>query len=85
VSSLAGVSRDVVEGFRTFLYYHRHRGEPLAVATQSIRLQAVKSFLRYLAKENYLLVDVASTVDLPKVPRPLPRVLSEQETATPIT
>ena len=79
VCSLAVVTRDLVEGFRTHLYHRRYRGEPISVATQSARLQAAKSFLRYLAKENYLLVDVASTVDLPKAPRPLPRVLSEDQ------
>jgi len=79
VASLAVVTRDLVEGYRTHLYYRRHRGRPLTVATQANRLTAAKTFLRYLVKENYLLVDVASTVDLPKVPRTLPKILSEDD------
>ena len=79
VASLAVVTRDLVEGYRTHLYQRRFRGRPLSVSTQTARLVAAKSFLRYLAKENYLLVDVGASVDLPKSPRPLPRVLSEDE------
>ena len=79
VTSLASVTRDLVEGFRTHLYHRRYRGQPISVATQAARLQASKTFLRFLAKENYLLVDVASTVDLPKTPRTLPKILSEDQ------
>jgi integrase/recombinase XerD len=80
VVSLGAVTRDLVEGFRTHLFYRRFRGKTLSVQTQASRLQAVKSFMRYLAKENYLLVDVASTVDLPKRAQLLPLVLSELQT-----
>ena len=79
VPSLGAVTRDLVEGFRTHLFYRRVRGKPIAMSSQSGRLQCAKSFLRFLARENYLLADPSTTVDLPKVPRPLPRVLSEQE------
>ncbi|MFN8611655.1 MAG: tyrosine-type recombinase/integrase [Vulcanimicrobiota bacterium] len=81
VVSLAAITRDLVEGFRTHLFYRRHKGKPLSVATQACRLTAVKSFLRYLVRENVLLADVASTVDLPKKQKTLPRVLAEDEVA----
>jgi integrase/recombinase XerD len=80
VVSLGAVSRDLIESYRTHLFYRRHRGKAISVASQHLRLQTVKSFMRYLARENYLLVDVAATVDLPKIPERLPDVLSESET-----
>ena len=80
VASLAAVTRDLMEGFRTHLFYRQHKGKPLSVATQAARLTAAKSFLRYLVRENILLADVASTVDRPKMPQTLPKVLSEDET-----
>jgi integrase/recombinase XerD len=79
VASLAVVTRDLVEGFRIHLFYRRYRGKPLSVTTQSARLTAVKSFIKYLMRENLLLVDVASTVDLPRRPQKLPKVLGEDE------
>lgn len=81
VVSLAAVTRDLVEGFRTQLFYRKHRGKPIAVTTQSGRLTATKSFLKFLVRENILLADVASTVDLPKKQQTLPRVLVEAEVA----
>lgn len=79
VASLASVSRELVEGFRNHLFERRYRGKPISVSTQASRLGAVKAFLRYLVKQNILLVDVASMVDLPKAAHPLPKVLSEDE------
>ena len=81
VASLAVVTRELVEGFRNHLYNRRTRGKPISVATQASRLTAAKSFLKFLVRENVLLADVASTVDLPKKQKTLPTVLSETEVA----
>ena len=79
VVSLGAVTRDLSEGYRTQLFYRRHRGKSVTVATQVQRLQSVKAFIRYLARENYLLTDVGSLVDLPKQAKHLPLVLSEDQ------
>lgn len=81
VASLAVVTRELVEGFRTYLFYrqNRSRGKTISVHTQAARLTAAKSFLKFLVRENVLLVDVSSTVDLPKLPATLPKVLAENE------
>lgn len=79
VASLAVVTRELVEGFRNHLYHRKTRGKPISVATQASRLTAAKSFLRFLVRENVLLVDVSSTVDLPRQPATLPKVLGEDE------
>lgn len=79
VNSINAINRELVEGYRGELYQRRYRGKPLTAATQGSRLGAVKAFLRYLFKENHLLVDVGAAIDLPKSVRPLPKVLSEDE------
>lgn len=80
VAQLNGLHRGLVESYRTDLFQRRFRGKPLAVATQAVRLTAVKAFLRFLAQENVLLLDVGAGVDLPKIASTLPRVMSEEET-----
>jgi integrase/recombinase XerD len=83
VDSFAAVSRELLEGFRTHLFYRqkggKNSGKPLSVTTQAARLTAAKTFLKFLVRENILLVDVSSSVDLPRLPATLPKVLSEEE------
>lgn len=81
IGQMTGLTRELVEGFRTHLFYQRHQGtgQPLSVATQAARLGAVKAFLRFLAQAGYLVVDLGATLELPRVPRPLPTVLSEDQ------
>lgn len=79
VTEIQGLNRDLLESYRVFLFERRHRGKPLAVSTQAVRLTAAKAFARYLKQENLMLLDVGAGVDLPKVPQTLPRVLSEDE------
>ena len=80
VDQISSLHRGLVESYRTDLFQRRSRGKPLAVSTQALRLTAVKAFLRFLAQENVLLLDVGAGVDLPKVASTLPRVMSEEET-----
>jgi integrase/recombinase XerD len=79
VSNIKAINRDLVEGYRGELYQRRYRGKPLTASTQTTRLGAVKSFLRYLYKENFLLMDVGAGIEFPKKVVPLPKVLSEDE------
>lgn len=79
VQSLTEMSRELIEGFRSHLYYRRHRGKNLAVSTQTTRLLAAKAFVKFLVRENLLLVDWSASVDLPKSPEKLPKVLAEED------
>jgi integrase/recombinase XerD len=78
---LASVTRDLVEEYRTYLFYIEHRGKRLGVRTQSVRLAAVKAFMSFLTRERYLLIDPGSGVELPHVPRTVPPVLLSEEEA----
>ena len=81
VTALSGITHDVVEGYRGHLFGRQQRdGRPLMLKTQSVALSAVKAFLRFLWREHFILMDPGAGVDLPRVPKRLPRqILSEAE------
>ena len=80
VEELGAITRDTLEEYRAHLYYQRHRGQPLHMKTQSVRLLAVKAFFRFLTQERYLLSDPAAPLELPRVPPPaLPGLLGEAD------
>lgn len=79
VQEIQRLSLELLERYRLHLFEKRYRGKPLKLATQSVRLTAAKAFTRFLRQTNVLLLDVGADLELPKVPRGLPRVLSEDE------
>ena len=82
VTGLGGVTRETVEGYRTWLFYARYRGRRLTLRCQATRLSALKAFLRFLFMEHFLLADPGAGVELPRVPRALPRAFLSEEQAT---
>ncbi|HEX3047013.1 MAG TPA: site-specific tyrosine recombinase/integron integrase [Bacillota bacterium] len=69
-----------LEGYRMNLYYQEHRGAPLSLATQAGCISKIKVLFQYLAKENLILTDPAASLELPKLPRGLPKnILSARE------
>lgn len=79
VKDLASVTRDVIEEYRTHLYYAEHRGQKLSARTQGTRLGAIKAFTRFLNRERFLLTDPAISVELPKIPKFTPPVLLSED------
>lgn len=76
VQDLAELRQRDLAAYQTWLYYSGSRskeGQPLALASQAIRLGAVKSFFRYLFKQGALLYDAAAPLEKPKCRKPLPR------------
>lgn len=75
------ITRPILERYRRHLYHHRKpNGEPLSFATQQQRLLPVKVFFRWLARENFLLSNPASEMELPRVHRKLPKhILTAEE------
>jgi len=67
------VSRSLVERYQRWLFHHRtESGKPLSAVTQHGRLQRLKAFFAWLAKERYLQYNPASELELPKLPPKLP-------------
>lgn len=75
------VTRPILERYRRHLYHYRKaNGEPLSFATQQQRLLPIRAFFKWLARENYILSNPASELELPRVHRRLPaHILSREE------
>src|SRR5581483_2531480 len=81
ISRPQDVTRPILERYRRHLYHYRKEsGEPLSFATQQQRLIALRTFFKYLARENLILSNPASELELPRVHRRLPaHILSVEE------
>lgn len=77
----ADVTKPVLERYQRHLFYYRKAdGQPLTHASQVGCLAPLKVWFKWLARENYLLFNPASEIDLPKPSKKLPRaILSIQE------
>lgn len=80
VNEVANIRRQDVDAYRLRLHHWRKRnGEPLALCTQSTKLGAVLSFLRYLHEAKLILVNPGYGVRLPRVPDKLPPPLPDED------
>jgi integrase/recombinase XerD len=75
------ITRPMLERYQRSLHHHRQRsGEPLSLKSQTQRLLSLKVFFRWLARQNLLLYNPASELELPRSERRLPKhVLSAAE------
>jgi integrase/recombinase XerD len=75
------VTKPMLEAHQRWLFYYRKpSGKPLTYATQRHRLQLLKGFFRWLARENVILWNPASELEMPRLEQRLPKaVLSERE------
>lgn len=65
---------------RSLFHYRKPNGRPLSPRTQHGHLTSLRGWFTWLVKEDYLPTNPASGLELPKLPRSLPKaVLSESE------
>lgn len=68
------VTKPIVERYQKWLFNYRKKGgEPLSFRSQHSQLLPVRALFKWLARQNYILHNPASDVDLPRLDRPLPR------------
>jgi integrase/recombinase XerD len=68
------ITKPILERWQRHLFlYRKADGEPLAVRSQLAHLHPLKAFFRWLARENHILYNPASDLDLPRIGRRLPR------------
>jgi integrase/recombinase XerD len=80
ITHLGRLTRPHLEGYRLELSQLRVENKPLTARTQQARLSAIKQFVRFLYRENFLLLDLAANFEIPAIVKGLPRtVLSEPE------
>jgi integrase/recombinase XerD len=75
------ITRPILERYQRWLYHYRKtNGQPLGFRTQHTRLQSIKSFFQWMARQNHLLHNPASEIVLPRMEHRLPKyVLNVQE------
>jgi integrase/recombinase XerD len=80
ISRPRDVTKPILERYRRHLFYQRKaNGRPLTFGSQHTRLAPLKLFFAWMTRENALLWNPASELDLPKVERRLPRALTIEE------
>jgi integrase/recombinase XerD len=85
VTKARDVTKPVIERYQRHLFHlvkegKEDEGELLSLKTQHQRLLAIKLFFRWLARNDYVLSNPASEIELPRLPptRP-PEILSPSE------
>jgi integrase/recombinase XerD len=79
VTRSSEVTRPILERYQRWLFHYRKAdGRPLTFHTQQIRLVSIRAFFKHLARQNRILSNPASDLDLPRRERRLP-----QESLTP--
>ena len=75
------ITKPILERYQRSLYTHRKtNGEPLTFRAQHARLIPVRAFFKWCAKQNYLLYNPASEIELPRLEHRLPKhVLTTSE------
>jgi integrase/recombinase XerD len=75
------VTRPILERYQRFLFLHRKRdGQPLTIRSQHTRIIPVRSWFKWLARQNHILYNPAAELELPRMEHRLPRhVLSQRE------
>jgi integrase/recombinase XerD len=75
------ITKPILERYQRSLYIHRKgNGDPLTFRAQHARLVPVRAFFKWCAKQNYLLYNPASEIELPRLEQRLPKhVLTKSE------
>lgn len=76
------VTKPILERYQRHLYYHRKpNGEPLSFRTQAQRMVPIRAWFKWLARENHILSNPASELELPRPEKRLPALVLTAEEA----
>jgi len=75
------VTRPILESYQRWMHHHRKKnGNPLGFTTQRGRMVAIKDYFRWLCRQNIVLHNPASELEMPRSERRLPKgALNESE------
>jgi integrase/recombinase XerD len=75
------ITKPILERYQRSLYHLRKaNGEPISFRGQHARLVPLRAFFKWLARQNYLLYNPASELELPRLEQRLPKhVLTKAE------
>lgn len=70
------ITAEIIEQYhQELVFYLTAKSKPLSLRTRSQRMSVVKGFTRFLKEKEYLTADPGHAIQLPKKPRPLPKVI----------
>ena len=74
IERIEQITRPILQRYQRHLYFALSRsGKPLSVASQRNRLTAVRTWFKFLMRENLILYNPASELELPKQEKRLPK------------
>jgi integrase/recombinase XerD len=75
------ITRPVLERYQRYLFHYRKKnGEPLSFRSQHARLVPLRVWFKWMTRQNHILHNPASEIELPRLGRTLPKnILSVQE------
>ena len=75
------VHRPILQRYQRHLFYYRTKHDkPLSFRTQHVRLSSLRNWFAWLTRNNYLLSNPASELELPKIGKRLPKhILTSSE------
>jgi integrase/recombinase XerD len=75
------LTRPILEAYQRYLYLARSQrkgasnGQPLSLRSQEVLIAALRGWCKWLTRDGHILANPASDLELPRLPRTLPRVL----------
>lgn len=70
------VTRPILQRYQRWLFYFRKKnGKPLGMRTQYTRISEVTLFFRWLTRNNFILYNPASELELPRTEKRLPKAI----------
>ena len=68
------VTKPIIERYQRYLYHYRKKnGQPMTFRSQHTQLLPVRAWFKWLTRNNYLLYNPASEMELPKLEQRLPK------------
>jgi len=95
ISKPSDITRPMMERYQRFLHlYRKADGAPLTVNSQIVALATLRTWFRWMARQNHILSNPAADLELPKESMALPKtiltvaqveaVINQADVATPI-
>jgi integrase/recombinase XerD len=74
------ITRAILERYQRWLYRQPDcRGKPMSFRNQHARMAALRSWFKWMARQEYLETSPAAAIELPQLPQRLPPVLSPRD------
>jgi len=75
------ITKPIIERYQRYLFlYRKKNGEPLSTRSQHVRVVPIRAWFKWLARQNHILYNPASDIEMPRLERRLPKhILTVEE------